>query len=108
MMVISLKQSIMENSKKILLHNITPEELKDMIVADLKIEIEAILNRTNEQENYSVDEVSKLINSSKQSVYSYIKKGWLPASKIGRKYVISKANLDMALKEVKSLRYRRC
>ena len=85
----------------------TPEELKDLIITDLKIELEKILNRANEQENYSVDEVSNLINCSKQSVYSYIKKGWLPANKIGRKYVIPKANLDKALKEVKSLRYRR-
>jgi hypothetical protein len=65
----------MENTKTILLYNITPVELKDMIIADLKIELENIINRSNEQENYSVDEVSKLINCSKQSVYNYIKIG---------------------------------
>ena len=97
----------MKNTKTILLHNITPEELKDMIIADLKIELEKILNRANEQENYSVDEVSNLINCSKQSVYNYIKKGWLSASKIGRNYIIQKSDLESALKEVKSLKYRR-
>ena len=97
----------MENTRTILLHNITPEELKDMIITDLKIELENIINRANEQENYSVDEVSNLINCSKQSVYNYIKKGWLSASKIGRNYIIQKSDLESALKEVKSLRYRR-
>jgi len=97
----------MENTQTILLHNITPSELKDMIIADLKIELENIINRSNEQENYSVDEVSELINCSKQSVYNYIKIGLLPASKIGRNYIIKKTDLDDALKEVKSLKYRR-
>lgn len=97
----------MENTKTILLHNITPVELKDMIVSDLKIELEHIINRANEQENYSVDEVSKLINCTKQSVYNYIKKGILSATKIGRKYIIKKTDLDSVLKEVKSLKYRR-
>jgi len=78
-----------------------------MIIADLKIELKAILNRANEQENYTVDEVSKLINCSKLSVYSYIKRGLLPASKIGRSYIIKKIDLDNALKEVKYLKYRR-
>jgi excisionase family DNA binding protein len=78
-----------------------------MIIADLKIELENILNRVNEQENYSVDKVSKLINCSKQTVISYIKKGWLKASKIGRHYIIKKSDLDSALKQVKSLKYRR-
>jgi excisionase family DNA binding protein len=78
-----------------------------MIVADLKTELEAILNRANEQENYTVQEVSKLLRCSELTVYNYIKKGLLPASKIGRKYIIKKADLDEALKEVKSLKYQR-
>jgi len=35
------------------------------------------------------------------------KKGLLPASKIGRNYIIKRQDLDNALKEVKSLKYRR-
>ncbi|RED48799.1 helix-turn-helix domain-containing protein [Seonamhaeicola aphaedonensis] len=93
--------------KSILLHNITPNELKDLIIADLKIELEKILNRVNEQENYSVDEVSKLLDCSKLTVYNYIKKGVLPASKIGRRHIIKKSDLDASIKEVKSLKYKR-
>ena len=35
----------MENTKTIILYNITPVELKDMIIADLKIELEVFLHR---------------------------------------------------------------
>ncbi|MFH4963663.1 helix-turn-helix domain-containing protein [Gaetbulibacter sp. M235] len=91
----------------ILLHYITPNELKEMILADLKVEISALLNRADEQENYTVEEVSKIIGCSKLTVYNYIKKGLLPASRIGRRFVIRKIELDKALKEVKSLKYKR-
>lgn len=37
----------MENSKTILLYNITPDELKDLIIADLKIKLEAISLNAN-------------------------------------------------------------
>lgn len=33
----------MENKKTILLHNITPDELKERIISDLKIEVEKLL-----------------------------------------------------------------
>ena len=97
----------MENKKTILLYNITPEELKELIIDGLKIEIEAILNNTNEPKNYSVQEVAKLLRCSKLTIYNYIKKGWLPASKIGRNYIIKKLDFDNALKDVKSLKYKR-
>ena len=97
----------MENNKTILLHNITPIELKDMIIASLKIELQTILFKANETENYSVQEVAKMLRCSELTIYNYIKKGWLPASKIGRNYIIKKIDLDNALKEVKSLKYRR-
>ena len=97
----------MENTKTILLHNITPVELKDMIIADLKIELEAILLRAHDPENYSVQEVAKLLRCSELTIYNYIRKGSLPASKIGRNYIIKKIDFDNALKEVKSLKYKR-
>lgn len=97
----------MENTKTILLHNITPVVLKNMIIADLKIEIEAILSKANENENYSVQDAAKLLHCSELTIYNYIKKGFLPASKIGRNYIIKKKDFDNALKEVKSLKYRR-
>lgn len=97
----------MENNKTILLYNITPEELKDMIISELKMEIEKIIDNTNKPENYSVQEVSTLLCCSDLTTRAYIKKGVLSATKIGRKYIISKKSLEKALVEVKSLRHKR-
>ncbi|NEW80120.1 MAG: helix-turn-helix domain-containing protein [Gelidibacter sp.] len=97
----------MENTKTIFLHNITPFEFKEMIIADLKIEIEKIILKSNKPEYYDVSEVSKILNVSNLTVYNYIKKGTLPAIKIGRKFQISRLSLEDALKEVKSLKYKR-
>lgn len=97
----------MENSKTILLYNITPEELRDMIVKDLKVELEAILSKAKESENYSMEEVAAQLKCSKLTVHNYIKKGYIPAFKIGRRCYIKRKDLDNALKEIKSLRYRR-
>ena len=97
----------MENNKTILLHNITPEELKDMIISDLKVEIEKILLKTNRPNYYSVQEVSKLLGVSNLTVYNYIKKGFLPATKIRRKIQIKRVDVENALREVKSLKYKR-
>ena len=99
----------MENRKTILLYNITPDELKEIIISDLKIEIENLVSRLNLSQpvNYSVQTASKLLGVSELSIYNYIKKGMLPASKIGRKYIIKIADVEKALTEVKSLKYRR-
>jgi|TARA_B110000914_G_C15475000_1_gene452626 hypothetical protein len=43
----------MENIKTILLHNIIPVEFKDMIITSLNIELQTILQKANEPENYS-------------------------------------------------------
>lgn len=57
--------------------------------------------------NLSVDEVAELLKVSEQTVYTYIRKGIIPAEKVARKYIISRAALDEATKEVKSLKYQR-
>ena len=99
----------MENTKTILLYTITPDELKEMIISDLKIEIENLVVRLNLRQpvNYSVQTASKLLGVSELTIYNYIKKGMLPASKIGRKYIIKIADVEKAQREVKSLKYRR-
>lgn len=57
--------------------------------------------------NLSVDEVAEFLKVSNQTVYSYIRKGTLKATKVKRAYLISRAHLDDATKEVKSLKYQR-
>jgi len=97
----------MKTQATILLHNITPIELKEMIVADLKVEIEKIVLKSTKPEYYSVQDVSKLLKVSNLTIYNYIKKGILPASKVGRRIQIKRLDVEDALKEVKSLKYRR-
>ncbi|MGJ5642821.1 helix-turn-helix domain-containing protein [Formosa sp. S-31] len=97
----------MENSQTILLYNITPEELKDMIVKDLKEELKAVLLDTKKQEYYSIEEVAEQLKCSKLTVHNYIKKGFLSAFKLGRRNYVKRVDLDKALIEVKSLRYKR-
>ena len=58
-------------------------------------------------ENLTVKETAEVLKVSEQSVHNYIKRGFLPAQKMGRILLIKRADLDEALTEVKSLKYRR-
>jgi len=58
-------------------------------------------------ENLTVKETAELLKVSEQSVHNYIKRGTLPAQKVGRILIIKREDLDNALKEVKSLKYKR-
>ncbi len=97
----------MDNKKIILLHNITPEELKELIISDLKVEIEKLIIKAAKPQNYTVQEVAKLLRLSELTIYSYIRRGLLSATKIGRKYIIAVEDLEKAHNEVKSLKYMR-
>ena len=55
----------------------------ESILKDLKSKPKTISNK-----NLSVAEVAERINVSKQSIWNYIKRGTLPATQIGRKYLI--------------------
>lgn len=58
-------------------------------------------------ENLTVKEAAPLLKVSEQSVIKYIKKGLLPAKLIGRSYLIRREDLEAALTEYKSLKYKR-
>ncbi len=76
-------------------------------IKNLLLDIQNTPKKEELPKHYSVQELSKLLNCSELSIYSYIKKGFLPASKIGRKYIIKSVDLENALKDYKSLKYRR-
>ncbi len=59
------------------------------------------------QEKLTPEEAAEELDVTSQTIYAYIKKGALPASKVGRKLLIKRADLNNALKEVKSLKYKR-
>ncbi len=58
-------------------------------------------------ENLTVKETAEVLKVSEQSVHNYIKKGFIPAQKVGRVLLIKRADLDSSLTEVKSLKYKR-
>ncbi|CAM3445297.1 Helix-turn-helix domain-containing protein [Flavobacterium longum] len=58
-------------------------------------------------ENLTVKETSALLKVSEQSVHNYIKKGFLPALKVGRILLIKRSDIENSLREVKSLKYKR-
>lgn len=58
-------------------------------------------------ENLTVQEASELLKVSEQSIHNYIKKGYIPAKKLGRIYLMKREDIEASLKDVKSLKYRR-
>lgn len=88
------------------IENLNKEEFISIIENVVEKKINASF-KANKPKNLSVQEVAKLLNVSELTVYNYIKKGWIPASKLGRKHFIKATDLEESLKEVKSLKYRR-
>ncbi|MEQ3664746.1 helix-turn-helix domain-containing protein [Olleya sp.] len=58
-------------------------------------------------ENLTVKETAQLLKVSEQSVHNYIKRGFISAQKVGRILLINRTDLDDALTQVKSLKYKR-
>ncbi len=88
------------------IHNVTKEELFEAINNIVENKLTAFL-KSKEPENLTVKQASKLLGVTDLTIHNYIKKGILPASKIGRRIVISRANLEESLKNIKSLKYKR-
>jgi len=88
------------------IQHINKLELKSMMedVIDDKL---SSLKKGDTEKNITVQTCAELLNVSEQSVWNYIKRGLIPAKKVGRKYLINQRDLENALKEVKSLKYRR-
>ena len=58
-------------------------------------------------ENLNVKQTAQLLKVSEQSVHNYIKKGLFPAQKVGRVLLIKSTDIEAALVDVKSLKYKR-
>ena len=72
---------------------------------ELRKEFKQILNPP--KLNHTVKEVAKILNVSELTVRNYIGKGYIKSGKIGRRIVISNDDLQSAISEVKSLKYKR-
>ena len=76
-------------------------------IENLLLDIKHKPKEDNLNEKLSIQEVAKELSVSEITVHNYIKKGILPATKIGRRVFISRTALNDALREVKSLKYKR-
>lgn len=88
------------------IEELTKEEFIQLIEETVEKKVSTILKK-EDQKYLSVELVSKKLGFSKLTIYTYLKKGIIPAKKIGRKYLINSNDLDQILAEVKSLRYKR-
>lgn len=66
-----------------------------------------LLIENKDKQLISPEEVAEILDVTTQTIYGYIKKGIIPASKVGRKLLINRSDIEDALNGVKSLKYKR-
>lgn len=93
-------------TKYIQIEEVSKEELISLIESSIEKKFNQLQEEAQPQ-TLTVQEVSKLLSVSELTVYNYIKKGLLKASKVGRKHIIKRVDLESASKEVKSLNFKR-
>ena len=77
------------------------------VVENLLLEIINNPPEDKKPENLTVKETAEILKVSTQTVHSYIRKGYLPAEKVGRIFLIKRLDLQNSLKDVKSFKYKR-
>ncbi|WP_052705208.1 helix-turn-helix domain-containing protein [Flavobacterium sp. 316] len=88
------------------IHNVSKSEFISIIESVIEDKLTA-LKKSEKTENLTVQQTAKLLGVTELTIHNYIKKGFIPASKIGRRIVIKSTDLNDALSEVKSLKYKR-
>lgn len=76
-------------------------------IENLLLDIKHKPEDDEKSENLTVKETAEILKVSEQSVHNYIKRGLIPAHKMGRILLIKREDLENALTEVKSLKYKR-
>ncbi|MBR9847321.1 MAG: helix-turn-helix domain-containing protein [Algicola sp.] len=94
--------------KGIVLQNIDTNKFLELleVVNELSNDVKLLIDKEN-KEKITPEEAAKEWNCSKQTIYAKIKDGTIKASKNGRKILIVRSDLNKALTEVKSLKYKR-
>ena len=92
----------------ILFQNIDADKFKELFnkVHELASDVKKLVDK-EKKEKITPEEAAKEWNCSKQTIYAKIKDGTIKASKSGRKILIKRSDLNSALTEVKSLKYKR-
>lgn len=76
-------------------------------IENLLLDIKHKPAEEDKTENLTVKEASELLKVSEQSIHNYIKRGFLPAQRVGRILLIKRIDVEQSLQEVKSLKYKR-
>lgn len=95
-------------TESVVLHYVPVEEYQKLKrdISEMKTMIKEGFSK-NRNEKLSIKEVAQELDVSELTVHNYVKKGILKAFKIGRRVFIRRTDLESALKEVKSLKYKR-
>lgn len=88
------------------IQNVNKKELFGFIQQVIEDKISS-LEEKKESENLTVQQTAKLLGVTEITIHNYIKKGLIPANKIGRRIVIKRSDVNKALTGVKSLKYKR-
>jgi excisionase family DNA binding protein len=64
------------------------------------------LDKSNEN-YFTIQEAAKQLKVSTQTVRNYVKHGLIKARKVGNRILIDTKSIEIALAEVKSLKYKR-
>lgn len=90
---------------------ISKEDLEELVQTSVHKVLTAFFSEKEEKarskEFITVKEAAGLLGVAELTVRNYITQGSLKAERIGRRIRIRKIDIDNALKEVKSLKYRR-
>ena len=92
----------------IVLQNIDKKKFDELFykVHQIDKSLKLLLDKES-TENISPETAAEQLDVTTQTIYAYIRKGIIPASKVGRKLLIKRSDLNDALEGVKSLKYKR-
>lgn len=90
---------------------ISKEDLEELVQTSVNKALTDFFSEKEEKarskEFITVKEAASLLGVAELTVRNYITQGNLKAERIGRRIRIRKIDIDRALKEVKSMKYRR-
>ena len=90
---------------------ISKEDLEELVQTSVNKALAEFFDRKEEKaktkEFLSVKEAAGYLQVSELTVRNYIKRGYIKAERIGSRIRIRTIEIENALKEVKSLKYRR-
>jgi excisionase family DNA binding protein len=95
----------MNNS--IILQNLTPEQLKETFREVVREELANHQSGKSEIRYLTRKEVSKLLKISLPTLNEYTKKGVIKGSRVGSRILYSETELEQAVKDIPTFKYRR-